>query len=74
MRGIIENGVNGFLCEPGDADKLRAVLRRIESLEQGEAERIRRNAMKTASQFTQGEQAERYLSLALSIAGKGSVR
>ena len=74
MRGIIEDGVNGFLCEPGDADKLRAVLRRIESLEQGEVERIRQNAIKTASRFTQGEQAEKYLSTALSIAKKGSVR
>ena len=74
MRGIIEDGVNGFLCEPGNVDKLRSVFERIEALCQDDEDRIRQNAIRTAAQFTLNKQAEKYLDSAISTIAQGSVQ
>lgn len=74
MRGIIEDGVNGYLCEPGDVAKLRSVFESIEALDQDEEDRIRQNAIRTASEFTLNKQAEKYLNSALSIIAQENVQ
>ena len=74
MRGIIEDGVNGYLCEPGNVAKLRSVFESIEALDQDEEDRIRQNAIRTASEFTLYKQAEKYLDSAPSLIAQENVQ
>lgn len=67
MTGIIEDGVNGFLCEPGNAEELKTVVKRIRNLSPSERETIRRNGMATAKQYTDYKCAERYVNELLNI-------
>lgn len=59
--GIIVDGLNGFLCEAGNAQELSKVYERINGLTQEEKEQISRNAVETAHHFTDSEVAKRYL-------------
>ena len=70
MVGIIEDGVNGYLCPPRNAQMLASILERIERLSAEETARIRANAIKTAADYTQERQAKVYLSTALAVAEK----
>ena len=74
MRGIIEDGVNGFLCPPGNIEALKALLEKIEGLTKEDADLIRANAVATASRFTQEEQAEAYLRTALELTANKEVQ
>lgn len=70
MVGIIKDGVNGYLCPPGDAQALTSILERIELLSPQETAYLRANAIKTATEFTQEKQAELYLKTALAVAAE----
>lgn len=59
--GIIKDGVNGFLCEAGNADMLKQIYERIIRLDTKERNRIGQNAVDTAVQFSEKAVAERYL-------------
>ena len=65
--GIIVDGQNGFLCDPGDSDQLESIYRRINTLPKEEKEAI--SAIKTAVSHTDSNAARRYLDRVLS-AGK----
>lgn len=59
--GIIIDGENGFLCNPGDAKMLSSIYRRIEELSVEERNRIGQRAINTAKRFSEAEVAENYL-------------
>lgn len=60
--GIIEDGVNGFLCEAGNSDDLALVIERIRLLKPSEKQEISDNAVKTTKRFTDENAAKLYLS------------
>ena len=59
--GIIQDGVNGFLCKPGDSIMLEAVYRRINALSVKERNEIGNNAIQTANKLSERDVALRYL-------------
>lgn len=59
--GIIQNGVNGFLCNPGDAEMLERIFDRIYEMSVAERNQIGQNAIDTALGFSDTAVAERYL-------------
>lgn len=59
--GIIMDGVNGFLCNPGDEEMLKAIYKKIKTLSDSERNTIGQNAIDTAIHFSEKEVAERYL-------------
>ena len=61
MVGIIEHGVNGFLCKPGDADALAEIIRQINSMSIEERQEMSRKARQTALEFTDNKVAQYYL-------------
>lgn len=61
MEGIIENGVNGYLCEPGDVDELCSIISQINKLSADDKKKISDNARKTASMLSENEVAKKYL-------------
>ncbi len=61
LDGIIINGVNGFLCKPGDAEELKNIYNTISSLSVEEKKSIMRNAHVTAKGFSDSAVAQKYL-------------
>lgn len=61
MDGIIENGVNGFLCEQGNKDELIRVCNNIRSMSKQEKVQISLNAFKTAKKYSYSNVAKEYL-------------
>lgn len=59
--GIIKDGVNGFICNPGDTDMLQAIYANIETLITEERNAIGQRAIDTAVHYSEREVAERYL-------------
>ncbi len=59
--GIIQDGVNGFICEPGDQQALENVYKRIGTMTTEERNCIGQAAIDTAIHFSEREVAERYL-------------
>ena len=59
--GIIENGVNGFLCTEGDASELAEVLKFINSLSANDKQRISQAAKDTVKCYSDPKAAMRYL-------------
>lgn len=59
--GIIKDGVNGFLCEAGNADMLKQLYEQIIKLETEKRNDIGRKAIETAIQFSEKAVAERYI-------------
>lgn len=59
--GIIEDGVNGFLCEAGNPNDLARVVKRIRQMSTSELNRISENAMQTARELTDKKVALLYL-------------
>ena len=59
--GIIQDGVNGFICEPGDQNELENVYKRITAMTTEERNRIGQAAIDTAIHYSEREVAERYL-------------
>lgn len=58
--GIIENGVNGFLCEAGNWMELRKIINHINMLSDEEKQLISTNARKTACKMTDSNVANAY--------------
>lgn len=61
MEGIIQNGVNGFLCEPGNVDELAKILQWINRLSAEEKALISRKAKETAIKMSESYVAKKYL-------------
>lgn len=61
MVGIIEDGVNGFLCKPGDSKALAGIIRRINNMTVEERQEMSRKARQTAFEFTDNKVAQYYL-------------
>lgn len=61
MEGIIEDGVNGFLCKAGDEHELAEIIKRINTMPQEELNQISENAKQTAIRLTDAKVAEEYL-------------
>lgn len=59
--GIIEDGVNGFLCEAGDPVDLASIITRIKGMSSNELWVISQKAMKTATTLTDENVAETYM-------------
>lgn len=61
MEGIIEDGVNGFLCTPGNVDELASIIQRINKLSSKEKKLISENAKKKAKELSEANVAQKYL-------------
>lgn len=59
--GLIQDGVNGFICEPGDQKNLEDVYSRIAQMSTEDRNRIGQAAIDTAIHYSEKEVAERYL-------------
>lgn len=59
--GLIQDGINGFICEPGNQKRLEGVYKRIAKLTTEEKNAIGQAAIDTAIHFSEKEVAERYL-------------
>ncbi len=59
--GIIRDGVNGFLCEPGNQKDLEAVYMRIKGMTTEERNKVGQAAIDLAVHFSEKEVAARYL-------------
>jgi glycosyltransferase involved in cell wall biosynthesis len=64
--GIIQDGVNGFICNPGDQQDLERIYRRIANMTAEERNKIGQAAIDTAIHYSEREVAERYLNDILS--------
>ncbi len=60
--GIIQDGVNGFLCEAGNADELASIITRLRQMPINELQKISDAAIKTACELTDEKVAAYYLS------------
>jgi glycosyltransferase involved in cell wall biosynthesis len=61
MEGIIENGINGFLCTAGDYLELSKVVTYINQLTTDERRKVSLNAIKTANALKESTVAYNYL-------------
>lgn len=59
--GVIIDGINGFLCEAGDADDLAAKIMKINAMPTEEKVCVSQEAIKTAKSLTDEKAAERYV-------------
>ncbi len=60
--GIIEDGVNGFLCEAGNVEELTGILKKISGLSCEQRSAISERALQTAREMTDRRMAEKYMS------------
>lgn len=68
--GIIEDGVNGFLCEAGDSNDLARIIKKIRQMSTAELNKISQNAMHTARELTDKKVAKQYLNCLQEIVNK----
>ena len=61
MQGIIEDGVNGFLCEAGNVQELEGIIQKINSLPASEKKRISEAGRKTAEALSDYNVAKTYI-------------
>lgn len=61
MEGIIEDGVNGFLCKAGDESELAQIIDKINNMSQVEINQISQNAIATARKLTDSRVAKDYI-------------
>lgn len=61
MEGIIQDGINGFLCKAGDENELAQILDKINGLPQNTLDSISQHAIETARRLTDSKVAEDYL-------------
>lgn len=59
--GIIQDGVNGFLCEAGNSQELKEIFEKIYSLTKQERKRIAEEAIATARKMTDEKVAMDYI-------------
>ena len=67
--GIIQDGMNGFLCKAGDTEELKCILEKIKKLPQKDIQQISDNAVKTAHVLTDEKVAMDYLGQLKAISG-----
>ena len=67
MEGIINHGLNGFLCEAGNQKELESIIQMIRQLPASTLKTISSNAILTASELTDAKVARKYLTEILSI-------
>lgn len=60
--GIIQDGINGFLCEAGNAEELASIISRLRQMPIIELQKISDAAIKTASELTDEKAAAYYWS------------
>ena len=61
MEDIIEDGINGFMCNAGDTNELALIIKRINSLTAEEKQQISINARKTAERLSDFNVAKTYI-------------
>lgn len=61
MQGIIEDGINGFLCEAGNGEELVSIIKRINSLSAEEKNSISQKARETATRLSDYNVAKTYI-------------
>lgn len=61
FKDIIKDRVNGFLCNPGDTEDLKRILRYIDSLSIEEKKQISYRAWLTVKDFTDSDLARKYI-------------
>ena len=61
MQGIIEDGVNGFLCEAGNVDELASIIERINKMTATEKKQISDAGRKTAEEMSDYNVAKAYI-------------
>lgn len=61
MDGIIENGVNGFLCEAGNEKELERIVLKIKGLTMDQLCRMSEASVKTAQKYTDYKVAKEYI-------------
>ena len=61
MVGIIEHGVNGFLCKPGDVNALAVIIQQINSMSSSERNAMSRKARETALKYSDEKVAQYYI-------------
>lgn len=59
--GIIEDGVNGFLCDAGNTEELTGILDKIKSMEPAQLSEMSKEAKATAQRYSDKEVAENYI-------------
>lgn len=59
--GVLIDGYNGFLCEPGNSDELASILKKIRKMTVEELQTMSDNAKKTALSMTDESTAKEYL-------------
>lgn len=59
--GIIQDGVNGFLCEAGNSEELAEIILKIKAKTSTELNRISQNAIDTAKKYTEMKVAKNYI-------------
>jgi glycosyltransferase involved in cell wall biosynthesis len=59
--GIIEDGVNGFLCEAGNVEEIASIINRIRQLSSAELDAISRRAKETACAYSDRKVAQNYI-------------
>ena len=64
--GIIHDGENGFICNPGDQKELASIYNKIANMTIEERNRIGQTAIDTAVHYSEREVAKRYLQDVLS--------
>ena len=67
MEGIIEDGVNGFLCEAGNASELASIIKRINELPASKKECISVAARKTAEKLSDYNVAKNYIEAVMNV-------
>lgn len=68
--GIIQDGVNGFICKPDDVNMLEDIYTRIEEMSTEERNAMGNRAIASAIHFSEREVAENYLNEILESQGK----
>lgn len=61
MEGLIEPGVDGFLCEAGNAEELASIIKHINTLSGEEKQAISDNARKKAAELSDYNVAKKYI-------------
>lgn len=59
--GVIEDGVNGFLCEAGNASELADIIRRINAMTSEQRLAISEKGLQTARNMTDYQMAKEYI-------------
>lgn len=61
MEGIIEHGVNGFLCKAGDAEELASIIQRVNRMSEAEKKSISEKARAKATELSDYNVAKYYI-------------